>query len=457
MIRQNIARIALLATTLLVAIPSPVAAGQWSHRTTLTFSEPVKVPGTTLPAGTYVFELVNPASSSDVVKITDSAGSKVYALVTAVPTIRPDRTEDVILLFTPMDKSSMPAIRGWYPPGGRHGHLFLYSKEEARSLADRTKTVVLSRDIDGSNMEAGTIVVFTPGGASHPWTQDPNIQREWDAWIRTGPDQGAPASRVQRDHPESMTPMVADASRGQQAKIDDIEDHPERYLGRTLSVDGKVDEVYGPHLFELDEPDWGQPEGDVLVFLPEGALAAVRENDRVTVTGTLKRFSHSELIHELRWLDPDGIIGRNLDQKPVLVATRIVGGDNDRVMVLSSTTGPAVMRPSATSAFITDIAVIGTGDRALVGRRVALPAVTIQSIDRAHGFFVKAGNRSLFVLMSHPDQMTFRTGDAVILEGVVLALPATLAAGLKMPDHANSLIYVYGSSVRSGRSAWSTE
>jgi hypothetical protein len=39
----------------------------------LTFSDPVKVPGTTLPAGTYVFELVNPASSIDVVKITLSA------------------------------------------------------------------------------------------------------------------------------------------------------------------------------------------------------------------------------------------------------------------------------------------------------------------------------------------------------------------------------------------------
>lgn len=451
MVRLNIGRSALLATALLVAASSPVAAGQWNDRTTLTFSEPVKIPGTTLPAGTYVFELVNPASSIDVVKITDDDGSKLYALASVVPTIRPERTEDTILLFTPMDKGSMPAIRGWYPPGGRHGHLFLYSKDEARSLADRTKSVVLSRDVDNSSQEAGTIVVFRPGGESKTWTQDTATQREWDRWVQAEDARRQSESQNVRDRRESVTPMVADTPHARQAKIDDVEDHPEKYFGRTVSIDGTVDEIYGPHLFELDEPDWGQPEGDLLVFLPDSALAAVRENDRVTVTGTLKRFARSDVLAEARWLDVEGVMERRLDEEPVLEVTRIVGGDNNRVMVLTAETGTKVMTPAGTSAPITDLAMLGAGDLELVGQHVALPEVTIQSIDRSDGFFITAGNHRLFVLVDDVDQMKFRPGDTVTLEGVVLALPSKLAAGLKMPAEANTMVYVYADRVSSRR------
>lgn len=436
MIRQNIARIGLLATALFVASPSAVVADQWNARTIMTFSGPVKVPGAMLPAGTYVFELVNPSSATDVVKIMDRNTSKVLALTHAVPTVRPEPTEDVILLFTPMDKAGMPAIRGWYPAGGRHGHLFVYSSDEARSLADRTKSVVLSRDLDGTSREAGTIVMVGPGGTISAWRQDTVTQREWDNWSE--------------DRRESTTPMVADVTRGQRVEIDDVEDHPERYFGRTVSIDGKVDEVHGPQLFELDQPEWFQQEGDVLVFVPEGSLAAVRENDRVTVTGTLKRFLRSDVIREARWMQVDGILEEELDEVPVLVATRIVGGDNDRAMVLSvdnakTRTSAGVLAP------IRDIAAISGGDVELVGRLVVLPAVTIQTIDRDNGFFVRSGNRDVFVMLDDPEEMKFRIGDAVILEGVVLALPPHMAASLNMPAGANRTIYVYANHVKSGR------
>ena len=436
MIQQNIGRIALLATTLLVAIPSPVVAGQWADRTIITFSEPVKVPGATLPAGSYVFELVNPASSTDVVRITDKAGSKVYTVTHAVPTTRPERTEDVIVLFTPMARGDMPAIRGWYPAGGQHGHLFVYSKQEARSLADRAKSVVLSRDIENSNLQSGTIVVINPGGATTAWKQNEAVQREWDSWTR--------------ERRETVTPMIADPTRGQHAKVADIEDHPDDYFGEMVSLDGRVDEVYGPHLFELEEPAWGQPEGNVLVFLPERSLAAVRENDRVTVTGTLKRFIRADVIGNARWLEVDGIMDQSLDEPPVLVATRVVGGDNDRALMIT-TRKAKTTTPAGTPPVVTDIDVIANGDSALVGRRVALPAVKIHSVDRQEGFFIKAGSPAVFVMMKDTDLTKYRAGDAVVLEGIVLAMPPTLAADLMMPAVANRTIYLYADSIKSGR------
>src|SRR5688572_15495648 len=113
---RSINRIVLLAAALLVACATPVAAQSWTNRTTMTFTEAVKVPGATLPPGTYIFELVTPEVNSSAVKITDKDG-KSLGVFHAVPTRRPQATEDVVLLFSAAntDKGAMPAVRGWFP------------------------------------------------------------------------------------------------------------------------------------------------------------------------------------------------------------------------------------------------------------------------------------------------------------------------------------------------------
>src|ERR1700675_1565717 len=42
----------------LVVLPA-VHADEWNQATLITFSQPVQIPGRVLPAGTYLFELVN--------------------------------------------------------------------------------------------------------------------------------------------------------------------------------------------------------------------------------------------------------------------------------------------------------------------------------------------------------------------------------------------------------------
>ena len=51
-----------------------------SRTTHFTFSGAVQLPGVTLPAGTYTFEVVNPNSGSDVVSVTSRDRSKVYLM-----------------------------------------------------------------------------------------------------------------------------------------------------------------------------------------------------------------------------------------------------------------------------------------------------------------------------------------------------------------------------------------
>ena len=425
--------IAFAAATLLMSSSPLVDGRQWSDRTTLTFSESVRVPGATLPAGSYVFELTDRRPSTGVVTITDEAGSRVYAITHVIPTWRPAAPARTILLFLPLEEGSMPAVRGWYPPSGRYGYLLLYNDPEARELARRTRSVVLSSADPHGTMQADTIALTWPDGAITRWTQDVDTQREWEAWTRTRRESAA---------------RIGDAPRAEHVNVSELEDYPDIYLGKTVNVAGRVDEVYGPHLFELDEPVWDRLEGDVLVFLPEGSLAAVRENDQITVTGTLTQLSNTEVLGQASWIYGDAIMNQDIDHVMALVATRIAIGNHDRLIPM--TKGRIARTPSAETALLTREATISYGDVDLVGRRIAFPFVMIESIDRGHGFFATAAGRSFFVMTAALETKELEVGDTVALDGIVLALPPALARELNVPSYTNTSIYVYASRLKSG-------
>jgi hypothetical protein len=439
---RSVQRIVLLATALLVAAATPVAA-QWTARTTMTFTERVKVPDLTLEPGSYIFELVDPSSSVPVVKITDKDGKKNFGVMHTVPTRRADATEDVVLLFSPTETGAMPAIRGWYPAGGKNGYLLVYGSDEARQLAERTREVVLSRNVSGTNQESGTIVVFNPTGQTTAWRQDPETQREWEAWRQSQRRDAASADRRDADRDKSVATMVADPAQGEKVKIDDLEKHPERYAGKTISVDGEVDKLLGPRAFELEEPD-GKDDGEVLVLLTSGLVAMLRDEDKVTVSGTVKTFSKADLHREAIWLDLSDIPAEELVDKPILVATRIAGGEASRSYVVDLS--GKVMAP--TTAVITDFGILSRGDHTLVGRHVDLTKLSIESIDGKDGFFARAGDGRVFVLLDDPEELELRVGDTVAVNGVVLALPANIGARLKAPAGANSVIYIYAKDVK---------
>ena len=437
---RSVQRIAMLATALLVAAATPVAA-QWTARTTMTFTESVKVPGLTLAPGAYVFELVDPNSSVPVVKITDKDGRKSFGVMHTVPTRRAEATEDVVLLFSPAETGAMPAIRGWYPAGGKNGYLLVYSSDEARQLAERTREIVLSRNVKGTNQESGTIVVFSPTGSTTAWTQDPGTQREWDAWRQSQRRDAPKADQSGRDR--STAAMVADPAWGEKVKIDDLEDHPERFAGKTINVDGEVDKLLGPRAFELEEPD-GKSDGEVLVIVSPGLVAMLRDEDKVTVSGVVKAFTKAELEREATWLDLSDIPADKIAGKPILVATRIAGGEANRVYVADMT--GKVHTP--VGALLTDFASVSRGDRALVGRHVDLTKLTVEAIDGRDGFFAKSGDGRVFVLLEDPEELELRVGDTVALTGVVLALPANIGARLKAPAGANNVIYIYARDIK---------
>src|SRR5262245_29582838 len=77
--RKLITIVCSITVLVLVASGSP-KADVISHMTSLTFSQPVSLPGVTLGAGTYVFELANPVYNPDIVRVLNANRTQIYYL-----------------------------------------------------------------------------------------------------------------------------------------------------------------------------------------------------------------------------------------------------------------------------------------------------------------------------------------------------------------------------------------
>jgi hypothetical protein len=435
----------IMTAVAVVAFVSVAVASPWNEKTILKFSEPVMVPGATLQPGTYVFKLMDLKANRHTVQIMNEDESKLVATTQAVPIKRTDAKGDVVVKFNPTDAGSPPALKGWFYPGSLYGHEFLYPSDQARKIAERTKTLVLSTDMEGTDREKGTIHTFNATGQQAEWHGDEATMREWETYQRS--QSSAPSN--QQEQRQANAPMVKSDFQGMRVKVDQLEDNAQQYIGKTVSVDAEIDEVKGPRLFTIDEPNWADLEGEILVYVPTNLAALVRENDRVTVTATVKPFVRAEVEREWGWLDLDRDVEVRLSRRPVLVASRIVGGNNDLAMVIDAPAdkAKAVGTTGGSPAAVTDLAALANGNEDLVGRRIELNNVRIGSLAKDRGFFVKGTGNAIFVLPAHPDKTTVNANDTVSLNGVVLQMPNAMQDRVNMPSGGNDDIYIFATKV----------
>src|ERR1019366_2637146 len=85
-----LAGICSLALLALVFTPGLKADNNvWNKKTTITFSQPFEIPGgQVLPAGTYVFKLLDSPYDRDIVQIFNQDQTHIYATVLAIPNRR---------------------------------------------------------------------------------------------------------------------------------------------------------------------------------------------------------------------------------------------------------------------------------------------------------------------------------------------------------------------------------
>lgn len=102
-------------------------ASSFEKTTTLTFSGAVALPGTTLEAGEYVFELANPSTGRNVVRVMNRNRTKLHLLALTLPVMRPAKAgANAMVTLGEARRGTPPPITAWYPEGDSIGHGLIY-------------------------------------------------------------------------------------------------------------------------------------------------------------------------------------------------------------------------------------------------------------------------------------------------------------------------------------------
>src|ERR1051326_3313944 len=127
-------------------LSSAASAQSWNKRTVVTFSGPVEIPGVgaqVLPAGTYVFRLLDSQSDRHIVQVFNKDETHIYATILAIPNYRLQATDKTVMTFAERATGEPQAIRAWFYPGDNSGQEFVYPKKRAAELAKITNQPVL--------------------------------------------------------------------------------------------------------------------------------------------------------------------------------------------------------------------------------------------------------------------------------------------------------------------------
>jgi hypothetical protein len=137
---------AILCLSLVALAFSPgVKADDWNKETKVTFSQPIEIPGgIVLPAGTYIFKLMDSSSNRHIVQIFNHDRSHIYATILAIPNWRLRTTDKTVMTFGESVAGLPQTLRAWFYPGSNSGEEFVYPKRRALELAKVTNLPILA-------------------------------------------------------------------------------------------------------------------------------------------------------------------------------------------------------------------------------------------------------------------------------------------------------------------------
>ena len=222
---SSIRKVALACVTAAMVTISITADAQGPRNqdTFFTFSQPVELPKTTLPAGTYFFQLMDSESNRHIVKVMSQDRKQLHATLMAIPYYSNERPTDdpqVRFLETPA-ASGAPAsnaIKIWFYPGNSVGHEFIWPRAKAMQLARTTNEPVLTTKTDEESSDltrvdaSGTEAAVTTEERADAQPA-PEPQREQIGALATPPAEPAPApERTPAPEPD-QTPEPAPAPR----------------------------------------------------------------------------------------------------------------------------------------------------------------------------------------------------------------------------------------------------
>jgi len=137
----------LCLTALCVLVAPQAKADDFNRKSIVTFSGPVELGGTgaqVLPAGTYVFKVINSGVNNHVVQISNQDETHVFTLIIAMPNYRLKSTSKSVITFSERPAGEPEALKAWFYPGREWGEQFVYERSKAIQLATESNEAVLS-------------------------------------------------------------------------------------------------------------------------------------------------------------------------------------------------------------------------------------------------------------------------------------------------------------------------
>ncbi len=118
-------------------------ADESDQATTITFSEPIQIPGQVLPAGSYLFKLANSDSDRNIVQVFNADRTVLYATLQTIATERQEPTGHTVVALAEQGAGQPDVLLKWFYPGRETGNEFLYPRQKEKELAqDKQQTIV---------------------------------------------------------------------------------------------------------------------------------------------------------------------------------------------------------------------------------------------------------------------------------------------------------------------------
>jgi LPXTG-motif cell wall-anchored protein len=214
-LRIIVAAIALAAST------TAVNADTFNKKTKVTFSGPVQIPNShtkegvvTLPAGSYIFRLLDSPSARHIVEVTNMRGDHVYSTILAVPDYRVNATSKTVMYFSEQQAGSPPPVKAWFYPGDNFGQRFVYPKPKAVQIAAAVNQPVPSHEVvvvEKTKYVEIPVYIQTPAKQETPYVA--STFDKTDATDSAGVDgeavREAPAAAPPAEAPPARLPKTA--------------------------------------------------------------------------------------------------------------------------------------------------------------------------------------------------------------------------------------------------------
>jgi hypothetical protein len=208
----------------LFLITTSIRADEWDQKTKITFSGPVRVAKTELPAGTYTFKLAD-TNDRHVVQIFNEDETHLITTVLTNADFRLEPSDKTVVKFYETSSESEASgtvpesgvpIRAWFYPGDQFGHDFKVTKIHGNEAEVQqpavTETAALAPETPAPTPEAAAPVEPAPPATPEVAAPEPVAPAAPAEDLAAQPQetQPAPAAPEQKSEPSELPQTASD-------------------------------------------------------------------------------------------------------------------------------------------------------------------------------------------------------------------------------------------------------